>query len=157
MNLTKLTSFLFNANQVGYGTGDYSRWVKEKNGSTSIVYKEKDWKMHDNFFGGEPFGGRLVVFYKKQPVWMMVYYGYILDNNKLPVEKVYQFLQKSLLKTPKFFPLRGPKKFIESEFIYENLWQGEINQFTGKEKIYIGKNKIYNANYLGGLINLRSG
>lgn len=65
MNIKKLTSFLFNASQSGYGTGNYSHWVKEPNGSTSIVYKEKDWEMHDNFFGGEPFGGRLVIFYQK--------------------------------------------------------------------------------------------
>jgi hypothetical protein len=157
MNLTELASFLFNANQVGYSTGDYSNWIKEKDGSTSIVHQEKDWEMHDNFFGGEPFGGRLVVFYKKNPVWMMVYYGYILDNNKLPIEKVYKFLQKSLVKTPKNFPIRGPKKFIENEFIYKNSWQGKINQFTGEERIFVNNEEIYQANYLGGLINLKSG
>jgi len=157
MDLTKLTSFLFNASQTGYGTGDYSNWVKEKNDSTSIVYKEKNWEMHDNFFGGEPFGGRSVVFYKKKPVWMMVYYGYILESNELPIEKVYKFLQKSLIKTPKNFPLRGPKKFIEDKLTYKNLWQGEISKFSGEEKIFVNKDEIYKTNYLGGLVNLQSG
>ena len=157
MNLIKLTSFLFNAGQAGYGTGDYSNWIKEKNGSTSILYEEKDWEMNDNFFGGEPFGGRLVVFYKKKPVWIMVYYGYVLNNNKLPIEKVYKFLQNSLIKTPKSFPIRGPKKFIENDFIYKNSWLGKINQFAGEEKILANKSEIYKANYFGGLVNLRSG
>ena len=157
MNLIKLTSFLFNASQSGYGTGDYSHWKKEKNGSTSIIYKEKNWKMSDNFFGGEPFGGRLVVFYKKNPVWMMVYYGCILNSNKLPIEKVYKFLQKSLIKTPRNFPLRGPKKFIKDKFTYKNSWQGEINKFSGEEKIFVNKNEVYKTNYFGGLVNLQSG
>lgn len=36
--------------------------------------------MNDNFFGGEPYGGREVVFYEEKPVWMMVYYGWVAEG-----------------------------------------------------------------------------
>jgi hypothetical protein len=55
MNIKKFTSFLFNASQSGYGTGNYSHWVKEPNRSTSIVYKEKDWEMHNPIYIGISF------------------------------------------------------------------------------------------------------
>ena len=32
-------------------------------GGVTIPYEKGDWKSHDNFFGGEPYGGRIIVFY----------------------------------------------------------------------------------------------
>jgi len=157
MNLKSLTLFLYLASQKGYGTGKYSKWIKEKDGSTSIIFKDKDWEMNDNFFGGDPFGGRTIVFYKNKPVWIMTYYGQIPKDAPLETEEVYQFLQKALLKTSLEFPLRGPKKYTQSEFIYQNSWEGKINRFQGKESILVQNKKIYQGNYLGGLVNLRAG
>lgn len=157
MKITELTTFLYKASQLGYATGRYKDWVKEKDGSTTINYKDSDWEMSDNFFGGEPFGGRLVVFYKNKPVWLMVYYGFIEKDVVLEVEKVYKFLQSCLAKASKEFPLRGPKKHTENDFMYQNTWNGKINQYFGKEKILFKNQLIYKAFYFGGLVNLRSG
>lgn len=157
MKTTELIAFLYEASQFGYATGRYKDWIKEKDGSTTISYKNEDWVMSDNFFGGEPFGGRMVVFYKTKPVWIMVYYGFIEENVTLEVEKVYRFLQSCLSKTPKEFPLRGPKKHTENDFVYQNTWSGKISQYFGKEKILFKNQLIYKGFYLGGLVNLRSG
>lgn len=157
INLDELTSFLYLASQKGYGTGTYSDWIKEKDGSTSIAFQDKNWRIHDNFFGGEPFGGRTVVFLEEKPIWLMTYYGKILPENTLEIEEIYSFLQKALLKTIENFPIRGPKEYAQDKFLYLNSWQGKIDDFSGQEKIsHLGK-EVYQANYLGGLVNLRSG
>jgi len=157
MRISELTAFLYKASQVGYATGRYKDWTKEKDGSTTISYKASNWEMSDNFFGGEPFGGRTVVFYKSKPVWIMVYYGFLEKSASLEVEKVYKFLQSCLSKVPKEFPLRGPKKHLDLDFSYQNAWEGEIDQYFGKEKILYKGKQIYRAFYLGGLVNLRAG
>lgn len=157
IDLNKLTSFLYLANQKGYGTGDYSSWVKEKDGSTSIVFQDQNWRMHDNFFGGEPFGGRTVVFVDEKPIWLMTYYGKILPENTLKIEEIYGFLQKALLQTIENFPVRGPQKYTHGKFEYLNSWQGKIDDFSGQEMIFHLGKKIYQASYLGGLVNLRFG
>lgn len=70
-----LQQFLLEANKSGYAGGKVKQWIKEKDGSTTILFEKNEWKSHDNFFGGEPYGGRTIVFYKDKPFWMMVYYG----------------------------------------------------------------------------------
>lgn len=73
--MEELRKFLIAANKAGYVTGNERQWTKEKNRSTTIKFKLGKWSMDDNFFGGEPYGGRAVVFYNGKPFWIMVYYG----------------------------------------------------------------------------------
>jgi hypothetical protein len=92
-----------NASRRGYAAGSSAVKRREADHSTTIVIEHGEWKFHDNYFGGEPYGGREVVFLGGQPVWMAVYYGQVDDAN---VDLVYSFLQRS-------FPVRGPEAFTE--------------------------------------------
>ena len=74
-DIDELKDFLTKANMPhADGSADMT---KESDGSRTIVFADSDWSMNDNFYGGEPYGGRQVVFYKAQPVWMCVYYGWV--------------------------------------------------------------------------------
>jgi len=77
MNKEVLRQFLVDSNKAGYAGGDEKKWIKESNGSTTIPFEKGEWQSDDNFYGGEPYGGRVVVFYKDKPHWMMVYYGWV--------------------------------------------------------------------------------
>ena len=78
MNIDEIRKFLVRANRNGYGN-ESVKPLGEKDGSHTITYSEPDWLFHDNYFGGEPYGGREVIHFKNVPVWMMVYYGLVLD------------------------------------------------------------------------------
>ena len=54
---------------------------RAKSGWRKKESEDKEWHYHDNFFGGEPYGGREVIFCHDQPVWMMVYYGEVSDKS----------------------------------------------------------------------------
>lgn len=157
MKISELTNFLYKASQSGYATGQEKEWIKEKDGSTTIFYKDGDWEMNDNYFGGEPFGGRLTIFYKKKPVWIMVYYGFINPLVKQSVKTTYRFLRTALSNPPKDFPLRGQKKYEETDYRYENIWNGEVAQYSGTENIFFKDSLIYTAFYAGGWVDRRSG
>jgi hypothetical protein len=150
MNLEELRAFLIDANKHTYSTGDESLNNKEKDGSTTILYQNNGWKFHDNFFGGEPYGGREVVFYENSPVWMMVYYGYIEVG--VPAETIYPILQKALRQMPREAPFRGPKEMKEGNFQYHNQWNGTIEKFSGKETISLNDRTVYEASYIGGVV-----
>ncbi|MFH1088761.1 MAG: DUF5680 domain-containing protein [Patescibacteria group bacterium] len=150
----KLTNFLLAANQAGYASGDESKEIKEADGSKTIVFESGDWKSHDNFFGGEPYGGRTVVFYKNQPIWMMVYYGWVTDDIELDL--VYTVLRNALKQMPANAPFRGPQNYQEDNLVYTNAWSGIIERFSGEEQILSNNTLIYRANYIGGLINQRT-
>jgi hypothetical protein len=153
MNKKALIQFLLDSNQAGYAGGEEKKWIKEPDGSTTISYIKGKWRSHDNFFGGEPYGGRIVVFQDEKPVWMMVYYGWVVEG--IGVNPIYAVLKGALLQMPKEAPFRGPKEFKDGKFVYRNKWDGNVERYFGKEKITQDNTLIYEAHYRGGLVDQR--
>jgi len=142
-----LMNFLIKAKKEGYAGGNQ---VKERDKSYSTRFEEGNWKFHDNWFGGEPFGGREVIFYKGKPYWIMVYYGVDLTGKNLAIPT----LKKALLNTLSDFPARGPTSLKNGKYQYKNKWEGNIKKFSGEETINKGNKQVYKANYIGGLVDL---
>ena len=155
MNTEALRQFLVESNKAGYAGGDEKEWRKEEDGSTTISYERDGWRLHDNFFGGEPYGGRIIVFCDARPVWLMVYYGWVTEDRDANL--VYGVLRKALMQMPKEYPLRGPKECSYGEFTYTNSWHGDIDRFSGEEQIKQRDEIVYGASYLGGVVDQRSG
>ena len=107
MNKEQLCQFLVDSNNAGYAGGEAKKWIKEPDGSTTIPFEKGSWKSHDNFFGGEPYGGRTVVFYEGKPYWMMVYYGWVEEG--IETDPVYGVLKNALKQMPEDYSFRGPK------------------------------------------------
>ena len=150
MDKDSLRGFLFEANKAGYAGGNEREWVKQDDGSTTIEFLQGNYRIHDNFFGGEPYGGRLVVFYEDKPVWMMVYYGWVEDG--VAPDAVYKVLRSALAQMPKEYPFRGPHSYTESNMEYVNFWEGDIDRFMGEEQIVRDDATLYKANYMGGYV-----
>ena len=155
IDLNQLKAFKKEASGAGYESEGLKNEVKEKDGSTTLWYASGDWKFHDNFFGGEPYGGRTVISYKNKPVWIMVYYGW-LDGRVSDVDEAYIFLRKAL-RAERGDGFRGPKEFTEGKFKYVNTWQGLLENYSGKEEIYLNDSSVYTAIYMGGLVDQREG
>jgi len=162
INLDELRKFKKEAHGAGYESENPKNEVKEADGSTTLWYESGDWKLHDNYFGGEPYGGRTVISYKNKPVWIMVYYGW-LDDTVSDINEAYLFLRKAL-RAKKDPPVgeaeetfRGPKEFREGKFKYVNNWEGALENYSGKEEIYLDGDLIYTAMYMGGLVDQREG
>ncbi len=155
MNTEALRRFLVDSNKAGYAGGDERKWTKEPDASTTISFESGSWRLHDNFFGGEPYGGRTVVFHEGKPVWMMVYYGWVVEG--MEANPVYGVLRNALMQMPEAHPFRGPIKYDEGKFAYANSWNGDVARFLGEEQITYGDRLIYKANYIGGVVDRRSG
>jgi hypothetical protein len=155
MQIDDLQKFIWNASRSTYASDDKDIRVKQKDLSTTIEYQDGDFSYHDNYFGGEPYGGREVVFYKNKPVWMMVYYGWIEDNSNINVNDVYNILTEALRKSSLDMPYRGPSEFVIDDMKYINKVNGDILRFSGEEKIFYKNQIVYQAKYMGGLIDQR--
>lgn len=156
MNLIDdLRQFLIDSNKAGYAGGEEKKWIKELDESTTIPFEKGDFKSQDNFFGGEPYGGRVVVFYKNKPYWMMVYYGWVEEG--VETDPVYEILRKALMQMPEDAPFRGPKEHKEGDYTYKNTWDGNIERYSGEETITQKGKVVYKANYIGGLVDQRAG
>lgn len=149
INLEEAKAFLMRAN-MPHATGE-AKTVKEPDGSRTIEYSEGDYRMHDNFFGGEPYGGRLVVFYKEAPLLMEVYYGRVYDTAHT-TDEVYDFLREALRYPNNESPYRGPTEYANGALTYKSKTEGDISDHTVKEYIYDGDTEIYSAIIVGGLV-----
>lgn len=155
IDLNELCKFLVKAKKATYASGDVARKIIENDKSTTLIFENGDWRYHDNYFGGEPYGGREVVFFKDQPVYMMVYYGWVNESMD-DFKSTYSVLQGALSLIPGDKPFRGPNKFEKDGFVYENNYEGEVDNFFGEEVIFNENGKeIYKAKYIGGLIDQR--
>ncbi len=155
MEHQSIRDFLIASNNAGYAQGEEKKWTKEKDDSTSIFFEQDEWKSHDNFFGGEPYGGRTIVSCKGKPYWIMVYYGFI--ENGFEPTPIYEILRMALKNMPKDHPFRGPERLVEGEYTYTNNWNGGIERFYGEETIQWYGKIVYKANYMGGLVDVRKG
>ena len=162
MDKAALLAFLLVASRRGYAAGRSAVKVREADGSTTIVYDHGDWRFHDNYFGGEPYGGREVVFLGGWPVWVAVYFWVAVyyrwvEGVDVDAERVYLFLQRALREAPAEFPVRGPDEFSAGPSTYRSAHEGGVANFSGEETIHEGGRRIYTARYLGGLVDRRAG
>lgn len=153
MDSETLRKFLYESTVGSYANPDV-KIVDEKDGSHTIVCSRDDLTLHDNFFGGEPFGGREVIFEKGKKVWMMVYYGSVEENFN-DFKSVYSFLREALRKNTEDVPYRGPKEYQKDEWLYVNEVEGDMESFSGEEKIFYKDESVYSAKYQGGLVDVR--
>jgi len=156
LDTADLLRFLRDAHRRGYAAGQNAPTVREADHSTTIAYESGAWRFHDNYFGGEPYGGRAVVFLNGQPLWMAVYYGRV-EGPGAEVQPVYSFLQWALLRAPEDFPFRGPDHFTDEPFTYRNVRHGDVQSFSGEETIHHRGTPVYTATYAGGLVDQRRG
>ena len=150
----ELCKFLVKAKKSTYAAGDNAEKIIRDDKSTTIVFEDGDWKYHDNYFGGEPYGGREVVFFKGKPVYIMTYYG-LVDESVSDINIVYGILMNALKLIPEDKPYRGPEKYDENDLSYSNSYTGEVDNFFGEEIITESGKEIYKAKYMGGFVDTR--
>lgn len=150
MDEFELKNFIFEASRATYASGDNSIKHKEVDGSTTIVYEKDSYKLHDNYFGGEPYGGREVIFRDNKAIWMMVYYGLVYEG--VSHSDVYKFLMDSLSNNTNEMPYRGPALYEKENWKYENNIKGDLSNLSGTEKIFKDNVCVYEASYLGGFV-----
>ncbi|QQR82778.1 hypothetical protein IPJ70_01565 [Candidatus Campbellbacteria bacterium] len=150
INTSDLKKFILEASRATYASGDESLKQKQPDGSTTIRYTNGIYTYHDNYFGGEPYGGREVVFLNEKPIWMMTYYGFV--HTGVENKGVYDFLIQSLSHSTIEMPYRGPVSYEQKGWRYENDFIGEAQNFSGAEKIFKDGICVYEAKYIGGLI-----
>jgi hypothetical protein len=68
------------------------------------------------------------------------------------VKEVYSFFKKEMRNVSTDNPFRGPKEFVEGDYIYRDSNKEELGEFVGKEKIFFANKVVYSLNCSGGFI-----
>jgi hypothetical protein len=157
--MAKLTydikEFLIYSAKNGYGNAQ-AKITDGADGSHTIEVANGNLRLHDNYFGGEPYGGQIVIFKDDNPVWMMVYYGAVKGLKDLTLKDVYGYLRKNLLNPDPEMPIRGPLKNRDGKWSYDLDINGDLVDFRCEEVIKYDNKVIYKASFAGGLVDQRS-
>lgn len=149
-NIDSFLNFLIDAKTHTYATkGEYNE-IKLQDGTKELNFQKNNFKYRDRYFGFNPFSGEEIVWFWDRPLWSMNYYG-VVTNKKFSKE-IYDFLKQALRKVEQKYPFRGPKKFVMSNFEYNNKSIGSVKYFNGKETIRFKGKLVYTLYYHGGLI-----
>ncbi len=149
--MKNLTKFLKYAKKKAYASKLTFPKKTIFNGKRHIIKKD-DLIYIDTYYGDKTFSGKEVILIKKSPVWSMVYYGGIKDND-LNKKDIYKFLKYCLRDIPDTFPIRGKNNIVKNRFKYVNKWKGDLKSFEGNERIYFKEKLVYSLRYIGGKIN----
>jgi len=71
-------------------------------------------------------------------------------NTDVSTSDIYTFLKDALSQVSINFPFRGINVFENNDFKYTNDSNGDVNFFSGEEKIYYKEKLVYELKYHGG-------
>lgn len=154
MNLSDLARFLVKAKKKAYAGGG-EETSSQRPGFKELEYKEGDWYYRDSYSGFYQAPGQEVGYFQDQPVWAMAYSGGMREKfheDESLAKKTFGFLKKCLLQVEEEEPFRGPRKYSEGDFSYEMELEGDINDFSGKEKIFYKGKEVFHQYFIGGMI-----
>lgn len=148
----KLTNFLRVANKATYANEKAPRSTSLRPSSQDYHFEQGGLTYHDTYFGARDFLGEEIVYEGEKPVWGMNYYGFIADP-AVSVKNTYTFLRAALLQDySDILPVRGPGEYLNGTGKYENEVVGELDRFSGEEKIHLDGKLVYRCWYHGGSI-----
>ena len=154
VNNKEFLEFLVKAKQSTYANSDAPKVLPSRLKSKDYEFTDGYFTYHDTYFGGVKFMGEEVVYYNDNILWGMNYYGVTIDNS-LTEEVMDKVLRKALMKVgedKEVIPVRGPKEFVNDDYLYTFNVDGDMENFVGTEQIYKDKKLIYELKCHGGII-----
>ena len=152
MDINELRQFLVNAKKNTYASGGERQARLSPNGTKKYMFSENEFNYIDKYKGHEKFEGKEMVSKNNKNIWQMHYNGEGLSD-KPSAEAIYSFLRKALKEIPKNKPFRGSKNLTDEKFKYINNVKGNIEKFSGNEKIFYEDKLVYKLFYNGKIIN----
>jgi len=150
-SLQQLKTFIVKAKAATY-VGDGKKSPSHRPGSHDLHFYEGSFSYLDSYFGGSDFLGQEVVYYKEVPVWVMNYYGRIIEPEKIAAADAGQIIKESLSKMYEEGRFLGGFKYTTQGSNYTDTSLGDATSFTGKEWITRENIKVYELVYHGGLV-----
>ena len=149
----KLIDFLGNASESTYASSEGKKLEKSSRPeSEDYLYEDGNWKYLDSYVWNKDGGGEEIIYFKDKPVWVMNYYGYLIETKDS--KTVYSFLKEALSQKHPDLPVRGKNLEDEERSLRYNIIfeKKDIGNFIGKEMIFQNGKIVYECYIHGGFI-----
>jgi Domain of unknown function (DUF5680) len=149
--LNALHRFIIRAKKATYVAGG-AKDEASRPCSHDLSFRDGDWIYRDSYFGGTDFMGQETVWYRDEPVWSMIYYGYILRPDLIDGDRAAQTLRAALSVENAQGRLLDNFEWPGPHGHFRISSEGTIERFTGRETISVNDVVAYALDYLGGLV-----
>jgi hypothetical protein len=147
INLENLKDFLYTARQNTYAANSISVDNPRLLESRQLEFQKTSYFYRDiSFSGNKKYIGQEIIYQDSKPVWGMNYIASQIGKIET------SFLKEALLKLSKKCRLGENCEYEKREYKYQNQGQGNFEEFSGKEEIFLENKIIYKLDYQGGLI-----
>lgn len=150
-SLDDLNAFIVRAKASTY-VGDGARSLSYRPASHDIQFHDGQWAYMDSYFGGTDFIGQEVVYFAQRPVWVMNYYGRIIEPSLINGGEAGHIIKRSLTELYKQGRFLGGFEYTVDGSTYTDTNEGNVDSFTGKEWITRQNKIVYDLVYHGGLV-----
>ena len=147
----ELSKFLVKAKISTYASEGEANEIVLEDGAKELTFEDGEFKYHDRYYGFNPFVGEEIVWKDDKIVWSMNYYGKVISL-VVSAKEIYKFLQQAMRQIKEDRPFRGPNNFKSGDFEYIDKSSGDVNDFSGTEKILFKGQEIYRLIYHGGIV-----
>ena len=150
----ELFSFVRRAGKATYAGGGTYEEHPERPGFFELVYDtEAPWHYRDSYTGHARSGGQEIVRFQNEPVWWSGYGGGMVEGKEGMSNETFEFLKKALSQDEEGFEsLRGPHKFVDGEWKYRYVQEGDITDYYGYEEISKKGEPVFWHRAIGGVI-----
>src|SRR3989344_4031858 len=150
MNM-ELSKFLVKAKIATYASVGEANERTLEDGAKELTFEDGTFKYRDRYYGFNPFIGQEVIFQNEKIVWSMNYYGKIISLT-VSAKQIYEFLKSAMRQIKEDRPFRGPNNFKSGDFEYIDESTGDVNDFSGTERILFKGQENYILIYHGGTV-----
>ena len=151
LDLKALEAFIVGAKRATY-VGSGQQLLPYRLGSHDLQFFEGDWAYHDSYLGESDFIGQEVVYYRRQVVWAMNYFGRILMPERISAAQAGAVIKESLSKMYAEGRFLGGFAHTVDGFAYVDTSEGDVAYFQGREWIAHEGEVVYALVYHGGLL-----
>jgi hypothetical protein len=121
-------------------------------GSHDLQFLDGDWAYHDSYLGESDFIGEEIVYYERQVVWGMNYFGYVLRPDRISPAQAGHVIKVSLTRLYQEGRFLGGFEHTVDDLRYVDASEGDFRLFHGKEWIEHEGQIVYELRYHGGLV-----
>ncbi len=147
----ELEAFIVRAKAETY-VGKGSAAEPSRPGSHDLVFCDGHWSYRDSYFGGTDFAGQETVWFKGEPVWSMIYHGFVIRPDLIDAARAGETIRAALSAMYQTGRFLGGFEWEGPHGRYVDVSSGDFRRFQGREHIDVDGVEAYALNYGGGLV-----
>ena len=151
LDLTALHAFIIRAKAATYA-GSGQKLLPYRLGSHDLQVYDGDWAYHDSYLGESDFIGEEIIYYQRQVVWGMNYFGYILQPDRIRSAQAGHVIKVSLMRLYQEGRFLDGFEYTVDDLHYVDANEGDFQLFRGREWIEREGQIVYELYYHGGLV-----